>query len=610
MHRRLPAAIVAAVMSAALLVPLVAVVGIVPAVRAASPVKVVVVVGPTGSLTDSNLQWAAAIAQRAASHGAQVVTVFHPHATWTEVSAAAVGANVLIYLGHGNGFPSPYTTTLMRDRQDGMGLDPVDGAPDDKVQYYGEQYMATLHLAPGAFVILNHLCYASGNSEPGQPQPTQAVAVERVDNFAAGFLAGGASAVMALGTQDAGDIVDGLFGPPQTLDQLFMADGGIGTATLTVASVRTPGARLHLDPQTATSGFYRSLSGNLDLLTSTVVGGDAGAAVVPAVQPAPTSPPDPSSTSSAFVPAPAPALVSLVAPSVFTPNGDGISDTLGIAYDLSAPATLDVSVVTVAGASVRHLSVAAARGGGRFSWDGRDDAGATVPDGTYLLRATPVGVDGAAGTTVTIVTRVMTAISSPAAAPAVFYPLDRDGVADTTSLSMTLTQPAVVTWTVEDAAGKTVRVLWDHRQTPAGPWAESWNGTGRRAGSSALVPMPAGRYQSVVSATTAAGTLLMRASIWLMPFRVTPSRTTASAGQVVTVSIVAAEALRVAPRLLVSQPGMTAYSVTASVVPGSRLAFRAVFRVRAGHSGTVTLRVAGTERTGRSVVMATTLALR
>ena len=609
MHRRLPAAIIAAVMSAALLVPLVAVTGVAPTVHAASPVKVVVVVGPTHALTDSNLQWAAAIAQRAASHGAQVVTVFHPHATWAEVSAAAVGANVLIYLGHGNGFPSPYTTTLMRDRQDGMGLDPVDGAPDDKVQYYGEQYMATLRLAPGALVILNHLCYASGNSEPGQPQPTQAVAVERVDNFAAGFLAGGASAVMALGTQDAGDIVDGLFGPPQALDQLFMADGGIGTASLTVASTRTPGARLHLDPQTATSNFYRSLSGNLELLTSAVVGGDAAAAVAPGVQPAPTNPPDPSSTSSSLMPAAAPVLVSFAAPSVFTPNGDGITDTLGITYDLSAPATLDVSVLTVAGASVRHLSVSAARGTGRFTWDGRDAAGVTVPDGTYLLSATPVGTGGAAGTAVTIVTRVMTAISAPAANPAVFYPLDRDGVADATSLSMTLTQPASVTWAVEDATGKTVRVLWDRQQTPAGPWTESWNGTGRRAGSSTLAQLPAGRYQSVISATTATGTLLMRTPIWLMPFRLTPSRTTAAAGQVVTVSIVAAEALRAAPRLFVSQPGMATYSVAATRVPGSPLMFRAVFRVRAGHSGTATLRVTGTERTGRFVVTATRLTL-
>ncbi len=345
------------------------------------------------------------------------------------------------------------------------------------------------------------------------------------------------------------------------------------------------------------------------MLTTAVVGGDAGAAAVPGVQPAPTNPPDPSSTSSSLVPAPAPVLVSFVAPSVFTPNGDGISDTLGITYDLSAPATLDVSVLTVAGASVRHLSIAAAGGTGRFTWDGRDDSGATVPDGTYLLRATPVGTGGAPGTAVTIVTRVMTAISGPAADPAVFYPLDRDGIADTTSLSMTLTQPASVTWTVEDASGKTVRVLWDHRQTPAGPWTESWNGTGTRAGSSALVQMPAGRYQSVISATTAAGTLLMRTPIWLMPFRLTPSRTTVAPGQVVIVSIVAAEALRAAPRLLVIQPGMATYSVTATAVPGSPLTFRAVFRVRAGHAGTITLRVAGTERTGRSVVTATTLTL-
>ncbi len=610
MHRRLAAVIVAAAMGAAVASPLFALTA--PAVvRAAAPVKVVVVVGPTHSLTASNLQWGAAIAQRAAAHGAQVVTVFHPDATWAAVSAAAVGANVLVYLGHGNGFPSPYTTSLMPDREDGMGLDPVDGAQDDQVQYYGEQYMATLRLAPDSFVILNHLCYASGNSEPGQPEPTQAVAIERVDNFAAGFIAGGASTVLALATQDVGDIVDGLFGPPQTLDQLFVADGGIGVAPITVPSTRTPGARLHLDPETATSGFYRSLSGNLDLLTSAVLGGAAGASAlspqtVPASGGADSQSQGAPGTGSAIVPAMPPSLTSLAAPSVFTPNGDGISDTLAVSYALSAPATLDVSITGAGGQPVRHMSVAADAGAGRFAWDGTADGGAIVPDGSYLLRVTPVGLDGAGGAPATVGTRVLTAIRSPRVAPAVFYPLDRDGVADTTSLSMTLTQPATVTWTVQDAAGRTVRTLWDRQSTAPGTWTVSWDGMGSAPGAGALGPMPAGRYLSAISATTAAGTLLMRSTIWLQPFRVTPSRATVAAGQVVTVRIQAAEPLLAAPRLIVSQPGMPAYTVLAT---GSGLTYRAVVRLRPGQGGTVGLRVVATEATGPVVASGATVVL-
>ena len=46
-------------------------------------------------------------------------------------------------------------------------------------------------------MLLNHLCYASGNSEPGVPEGNIDQARQRVDNFAAGFIKAGASAVIA-----------------------------------------------------------------------------------------------------------------------------------------------------------------------------------------------------------------------------------------------------------------------------------------------------------------------------------------------------------------------------------------------------------------------------
>ena len=57
--------------------------------------------------------------------------------------------------------------------------------------------MATVKLAPDAVVLLHHLCYASGLSEPGLPEGTLDQAKQRVDNFAAGFIRAGASAVIA-----------------------------------------------------------------------------------------------------------------------------------------------------------------------------------------------------------------------------------------------------------------------------------------------------------------------------------------------------------------------------------------------------------------------------
>src|SRR4029079_1457992 len=71
---------------------------------AATPMKVVIVVGPVGSATSNYIYNAKKLAAQARSYGAYVVELYSPHATWTRVKNAAQGANVLIYLGHGNGY--------------------------------------------------------------------------------------------------------------------------------------------------------------------------------------------------------------------------------------------------------------------------------------------------------------------------------------------------------------------------------------------------------------------------------------------------------------------------------------------------------------------------
>ena len=50
---------------------------------------------------------------------------------------------------------------------------PAAGADGDKHVYYGEDYIRNnIRLAPNAVVLLYHLCYASGNTEPGLSQGT------------------------------------------------------------------------------------------------------------------------------------------------------------------------------------------------------------------------------------------------------------------------------------------------------------------------------------------------------------------------------------------------------------------------------------------------------
>ena len=107
---------------------------------AAAGMKVVVVVGPAGSSTSKYIVSARRYAAQARSYGARVVELYSPNATWTRVKAAAKGANVLIYLGHGNGSPSPYGPFSALTR-DGLGLNASAGHGNNNVKYWGEYYV-------------------------------------------------------------------------------------------------------------------------------------------------------------------------------------------------------------------------------------------------------------------------------------------------------------------------------------------------------------------------------------------------------------------------------------------------------------------------------------
>ncbi len=238
-----------------------------PEVQAATH-RVVIVVGPVGSATASYKAGARKLAEQARSYGASVTKVFSPNATWSRVRAAAKGANLLIYLGHGNGWPSvhaPFAATS----KDGMGLNRTAGAGNRNTKYYGETYMATLGLAPNAVVVLNRLCYASGNNEWGAGNPTKSTARKRVDNYGSGFFKAGATAVFASGITNVGYVIRGLFhaSAATTMKQLFWADPArTRKYDSSFASVRTDGANGILDPY-ARGRYYRSVIG---FLTTTV----------------------------------------------------------------------------------------------------------------------------------------------------------------------------------------------------------------------------------------------------------------------------------------------------------------------------------------------------
>src|SRR4029078_11011793 len=81
------------------------------------------IVGPMGSSqTASNRSHADDLATYATSMGATVVKAYSPNATYSKVRAAVAGANIVVYYGHGSGYPNPYHSSLLPDRNDGWVL--------------------------------------------------------------------------------------------------------------------------------------------------------------------------------------------------------------------------------------------------------------------------------------------------------------------------------------------------------------------------------------------------------------------------------------------------------------------------------------------------------
>ena len=254
---------------------------IVPSVSAAAgDPKVVIIVGATHGATAGYRADADVAYAEARKYTSNVIKVYSPYATWAKVKAAVVGASIVIYMGHGNGWPSPYTYDPLYATKDGFGLNATAGAGDYNNKYYGEPYMASMDLAPGAIVLLHHLCYASGNSEPGNAEPSVSVARQRADNYAQGFLKAGASAVIADGHAGAESYLRALFTTHRSIEDMWRNMPNRNGNVVKFASMRTPGVSVSQDPLTPTSGFYRSLAiGTIGVTTDEVISagyGDTG----------------------------------------------------------------------------------------------------------------------------------------------------------------------------------------------------------------------------------------------------------------------------------------------------------------------------------------------
>lgn len=247
----------------------------VPSVGAAAPTdpKVVIIVGPVASSTSYYKSDGDAAYAEALKYTSNVVKVYTPTATWAAARAAMQGASIVVYMGHGNGFPSPYRTSPWPYSQNGLGLNPTAGTDNTTTQYWGEYYLAKeVRLAPNAVVLLHHLCYASGNSESGKTPPTLAQARQRVDNYAAGWLKAGARAVVAEGHFSPAWYIRQLFTTHKTVDRIWHDSPTYHGNDFTFLSTRTPGATAEMDPDGSSNGYWRAVTGWLDTTTDEITG--------------------------------------------------------------------------------------------------------------------------------------------------------------------------------------------------------------------------------------------------------------------------------------------------------------------------------------------------
>ncbi len=351
--------------------------------RAADGPKVVIVVGPVGSETAHYKRDANQIAAEASRYTRNVIKVYTPNATWARVKASARGANIFVYLGHGNGWPSPYAP-FQTVTKDGLGLDPAGGGNGTTTVYYGEGQVASeIRLAPHAAVLLYHLCYASGNSEPGLREGSFLTARARVDNFGAGFLAAGASVVFAEG-HPAHPVVNymrQLFTTNRSMAAIFRSSpASNGHVMGSYPSLRSPGRTFLMDPdKSRPSGFYRSVIGTLSMKAAVVrarvpargggTGGNNGG-----------RPGTVGGTRTTKV------WAALNRTAFFPQDRDILRATTTFTYGLSAPATVRIVVLNMGGHTVRVLYAGrASKGTHTVKWDGRSKSGRLVPQSRYRV---------------------------------------------------------------------------------------------------------------------------------------------------------------------------------------------------------------------------------
>jgi flagellar hook assembly protein FlgD len=185
-----------------------------------------------------------------------------------------------------------------------------------------------------------------------------------------------------------------------------------------------------------------------------------------------------------------------------SPNGDGVQDKVTLGFTVSQQATWTLEIRDVTGNLVYH-----AGGDGtviQTTWDGRDDNGKALPDGTYALSVEATSAAGVArpATSSVRLDTVRPKLSGVGVSPDPFNP-SGDGRDDVARVAYTPSEAVQSRVSVVDAAGDALRRVTPWTWVTATPQKAEWDGRILSAGK--LTPAPEGQAVIQVDIQDAAG---------------------------------------------------------------------------------------------------------
>lgn len=194
-------------------------------------------------------------------------------------------------------------------------------------------------------------------------------------------------------------------------------------------------------------------------------------------------------------------------PASFSPNGDGIQDSTLISGTISEAASVTLDIQTSGGTLVKRLAAGVSKSAGKVSyrWNGKNNSGKFVTDGTYTAKMTlsdPSGNAGSATATV-YVDRTLSRVYSGR----VRFSPNGDGIKDGTTVIYRLSRSARVNIVVRTSGGSYVKTVKDRWYT-AGVHVNKWDGkffTGLRVKS--------GTYKIYVTTTNSYGSMVRTATV-------------------------------------------------------------------------------------------------